>query len=552
VAAEPPAAPAATPATNAPAVAPPAQFNFAAHLFALNAARAHKPAYIDDTGTLAYGELDTRARQFSAALRALGVHAEARILLVMLDTVELPVAFLGALHAGVVPVVVNTLLTEADYVYMLAHSRARLVIASGALLPVVRAALEQSGSQGANEDCALVVSQPLPGAPDRPPGANVLHELIESARPAAHAAPTSGDDIAFWLYSSGSTGKPKGTVHTHANLYWTVETYAKAVLGIRASDVVFSAAKLFFAYGLGNALSFPLSVGATTVLMAERPTADAVFARLVKHRPTIFYGVPTLYASMMASPNLPARADVALRICASAGEALPRETGERFSRHFGSDILDGIGSTEMLHIFLSNRPGEIEYGTTGRPVPGYDIELRDESGRPVPDGEIGDLYIRGPSAALMYWRNREKSRATFQGEWVKSGDKYRRAPGGCYIYAGRSDDMLKVSGQYVSPIEVEMALVQHDAVLEAAVIGVDQDGLVKTCAFVVLKKDARARASATPDGHAALAAALKAFVKARLAPHKYPREILFVDDLPKTATGKIQRFRLREQYRPRP
>ena len=551
VASEATQAKAAPQTPGAPAVVPPpAQFNFAAHLFALNASRAGKPAYIDDTSTLAYGELETRARRFSAALRALGVHAEERILLVMLDTVELPIAFLGALHAGVVPVVVNTLLTAADYVYMLAHSRARLVIASGAVLPVVSAALEQARSQGNGEDCVLVVSQPLAVAPRCPVAGHVLHELIERAQPAAHAARTSGDDIAFWLYSSGSTGKPKGTVHTHANLYWTVETYAKSVLGIRESDVVFSAAKLFFAYGLGNALTFPLSVGATTVLMAERPTANAVFARLVQHRPTIFYGVPTLYASMMASPNLPARADVALRICASAGEALPRETGERFSRHFGSDILDGIGSTEMLHIFLSNRPGEVEYGTTGRPVPGYEIELRDESGQPVRDGEIGDLYIRGPSAALMYWTNREKSRATFLGEWVKSGDKYRRVPGGCYVYAGRSDDMLKVSGQYVSPIEVEMVLVQHEAVLEAAVIGVDQDGLVKTCAFVVLKQEANAQAGATQDGHAVLVDTLKAFVKARLAPHKYPRDIVFVDDLPKTATGKIQRFRLREQYRP--
>ncbi|NLP60355.1 benzoate-CoA ligase family protein [Paraburkholderia sacchari] len=539
---------------------PPAQLNFAAHLFALNAARAGKPAYIDDTCTLAYGELETRARRFSTALHALGVRAEERILLVMLDTVDLPVVFLGALYAGVVPVIVNTLLTSADYAYMLAHSRARLAIASGAVLPAVSDALEPvhapspADGETRGEHCALVVSAPLADALQGTQGtrgtqgARILHDLIDHAGPAAHAAQTSADDIAFWLYSSGSTGKPKGTVHTHANLYWTVETYAKSVLGIRESDVVFSAAKLFFAYGLGNALTFPLSVGATTVLMAERPTANAVFARLVKHRPTIFYGVPTLYASMMASPGLPERADVALRICTSAGEALPRETGERFKRHFGSDILDGIGSTEMLHIFLSNRPGEVEYGTTGRPVPGYDIALRDESDRPVPDGEIGDLYIRGPSAALMYWNNRDKSRATFQGEWVKSGDKYRRLPNGCYVYAGRSDDMLKVSGQYVSPIEVEMVLVQHEAVLEAAVIGVDQDGLVKTCAFVVLKQEAHAQADAAPDGHAALAAALKAFVKARLAPHKYPREIVFVDDLPKTATGKIQRFRLREQF----
>jgi benzoate-CoA ligase len=242
---------------------------------------------------------------------------------------------------------------------------------------------------------------------------------------------------------------------------------------------------------------------------------------------------------MLAAPNLPARADLALRICTSAGEALPREIGERFTAHFGAEILDGIGSTEMLHIFLSNRAGHVEYGTTGRPVPGYDVELRDESGHIVADGEVGDLFIKGPSAALMYWSNREKSRATFLGEWIRSGDKYRRLPNGCYVYAGRSDDMLKVSGQYVSPVEVEMVLVQHDAVLEAAVVGVDHGGLVKTRAFVVLKRDIAASGT--------LADELKAFVKERLAPHKYPRDIVFVDDLPKTATGKIQRFKLREQ-----
>jgi len=525
----PQAAPVAAPV----AAPPPTPFNFAAHLFSLNAARADKTAYIDDAGALSYAALETRARRFAGALRTLGLHPEERILLVMRDTVDLPAAFLGALYAGIVPVVVNTLLTAADYVYMLTHSRARAVVASATLLPVVGEALAQAGA----DDCLLVVSE---SSAELPPAAHAFAALIERAEAVASPVLTGGDDIAFWLYSSGSTGKPKGTVHTHANLYWTVETYAKPILGIRESDIVFSAAKLFFAYGLGNALTFPLSVGATTILMAERPTVDAIFTRLVQYRPTVFYGVPTLYASMMAAPQRPARADVALRVCTSAGEALPREIGLRFSEHFGCDILDGIGSTEMLHIFLSNRPGEVEYGTTGRPVPGYEIELRDESGRLVADGEIGDLYIRGPSAAVMYWSNREKSRATFLGDWVRSGDKYRRLENGCYVYAGRSDDMLKVSGQYVSPVEVEMVLGQHEAVLEAAVIGIDQGGLVKTCAFVRLKPDFIA--------HDALADELKSFVKSRLAPHKYPRDILFVDDLPKTATGKIQRFRLREQY----
>jgi benzoate-CoA ligase len=521
-------------AANQPAATvepPPASFNFAAYLFRLNESRAAKPAYIDDTGATSYGELEDRARRFASALRALGLHPEERVLLVMLDTVELPVAFLGALYAGVVPVVANTLLTAADYVYMLTHSHARAVIASGALLPTVTQAMATAEHDG----CQLIVSQPLDSEPLVAPR---LKDLIDAATPAAKAAATGCDDIAFWLYSSGSTGKPKGTVHTHANLYWTAELYAKPILGIVESDVVFSAAKLFFAYGLGNGLTFPLSVGATAVLMAERPTADAIFTRLVKHRPTVFYGVPTLYASMLVSPNLPARDDVAMRVCTSAGEALPREIGERFTAHFGCEILDGIGSTEMLHIFLSNRAGEVEYGTTGRPVPGYEVELRDEAGHAVPDGEVGDLYIKGPSAALMYWSNREKSRATFLGEWIRSGDKYCRLANGCYVYAGRSDDMLKVSGQYVSPVEVEMVLVQHAAVLEAAVVGVDHGGLVKTRAFVVLKREF------APSE--ILADELKAFVKERLAPHKYPRDILFVDDLPKTATGKIQRFKLRE------
>jgi benzoate-CoA ligase len=271
--------------------------------------------------------------------------------------------------------------------------------------------------------------------------------------------------------------------------------------------------------------------------MGERPTPDAVFKHWVQHRPTVFFGAPTGFAGMLASPNLPSRDQVALRLASSAGEALPAEIGEKFGQHFGIEIIDGIGSTEMLHIFLSNRPGKVRYGTTGWPVEGYTVELRGEDGRAVPDGEIGDLYIHGPSAALMYWANRSKSRETFQGEWTRSGDKYVRNADGSYTYSGRSDDMLKVSGIYVSPFEVEATLVQHAAVLEAAVIGVnDAQGLTKTKAYVVLK-----------PGHTIDEAALQAFVKERLAPYKYPRRIVFVPELPKTATGKIQRFKLRER-----
>ena len=313
------------------------------------------------------------------------------------------------------------------------------------------------------------------------------------------------------------------------------------MLGLTERDVCFSAAKLFFAYGLGNGLTFPMSVGATTILMGERPTPEATFKRWTGGvgglKPTVFFGAPTGFAGMLAHPQLPKRDEVAMRLASSAGEALPAEIGERFKAHFGIDIVDGIGSTEMLHIFLSNRPDKVRYGTTGWPVPGYTIELRGDDGGPVPDGEPGDLYIAGPSAAMMYWGNRSKTRETFQGGWTKSGDKYVRNADGSYTYGGRSDDMLKVSGIYVSPFEVEATLVQHPAVLEAAVVGKqDSDGLTKTKAFVILKPGAEA----TEDE-------LKAFVKDRLAPYKYPRFIEFVHELPKTATGKIQRFKLREQ-----
>ena len=522
------------------------RFNFAQHIFTINAGRAEKRAVRCDYGQLTYGALAENARRLAAGLSAAGVRREDRMMVFMQDVCHWPVSFLGAMYGGVVPVAINTLLTAPDLAYMLANSRARAVAVSGALLPTLREAL----SMCAHDVSLVLVSHPetipFSGAGDGEALMNALRQegvttvvdmatWLSQQTPLAEAANTSPDSPGFWLYSSGSTGRPKGTVHSHGNPYWTAEYYGKGVLKIGEDDVCFSAAKLFFAYGLGNALTFPFSVGASVVLMAERPTPDAVFKRWIEQRPTVFFGAPTGFAGMLASPNLPKRSEITLRLVSSAGEALPADLGERFTAQYGVEIVDGIGSTEMLHIYLSNRPGDVRYGTTGFPVPGYTLSLRGDDGREVPDGEVGDLYISGQSTAMYYWENVAKSRDTFQGAWLKSGDKYVRNADGTYTYAGRSDDMLKVSGIYVSPFEVEATLVQHTAILEAAVIGVpDANGLTRVKAYVVLK-----------DGATATSEELQAFVKERLAPYKYPRQIEFLDELPKTATGKIQRFRLR-------
>ena len=501
-----------------------APYNATADLLERNLKSPARVAFREAGRATTYGELGERANRAGNALRALGVQMEQRVLLCMLDTADFPAAFWGAMKAGIVPIPVNTLLTTGDYDYLLRDSRARALIVSAALLPKLEPVLQSQPFLQAVVVCG-----------GRAPGRLSFDELLAQAKPALETAPTTDDDVAFWLYSSGSTGLPKGAMHLHGDLAQTARLYGEGILGMRPDDLVFSAAKLFFAYGLGNAMTFPFAAGASTILLADRPTPQAVMRILQEERPTIFFGVPTLFAAILADPAL-RDAGGRLRFCVSAGEPLPKEIGERWRERFGVDILDGIGSTEMLHIFLSLRPDDVRYGTTGKPVPGYEIQIVDAQDRPVQRGEIGELRVRGPSSAVAYWNNREKSLRTFRGPWTYTGDKYTQDSDGYYVYCGRSDDMIKASGQWVAPAEVEAALIAHPAVLEAAVVAQkDENQLDKPKAYVVLKPGAKA----APEE-------LQRFCKDRLAPFKYPRWIEFLESLPKTATGKIQRFKLRQ------
>lgn len=502
-------------------------YNAAQDLLSRHNHRQLKTAYIDaNTGdTLTFGQLNDQAHRFAQGLIAQGFQQEQRVLLCMHDGLLWPVAFLGSILAGVIPIAVNTLLTPQDYAFMLQDSRAHGLLVSQALWPQFADVLPQAPG------CKHVFID----ADESHAHGMSMAQLIQNTQPLKQCTSTLADDVCFWLYSSGSTGTPKGTLHLHSHIIQTAHLYGGDTLGLTDNDVVFSAAKLFFAYGLGNALSFPLAHGATTVLLNKRATPDYVFSVLKTYQPTVFYGVPTLFASLLADADRPTAKDLNLRVCTSAGEALPAEIGKRWQAEFGVDILDGIGSTEMLHIFLSNRPGRVRYGTTGEVVPGYALRLVNDEGQPCVAGELGELHIQGPTSAIMYWNNREKTKHTFAGEWTRSGDKYSCDSEGFYTYGGRSDDMLKVGGIYVSPFEVEASLMTHAGVLEAAVIGVDDEqGLTKPKAFVVCKL-----------GQTLTADELKLHVKSQLAPFKYPRWIEFVNELPKTATGKIQRFKLR-------
>jgi benzoate-CoA ligase family protein len=520
----------ADPAASPPKLSFPKPYNAAVDLLDrhVQQGRAARLAVIDDRGSHTYGALLDRAKRAGNALLALGVQPEQRVLLAMLDTVDFPAVFLGAMRAGLVPVPVNTLLQPKDYQHLLGDSRARAVVVSDAMVAKLQPALAKHSKVP-----ALVGSTVLGGDTAGLPS---LDDALAKASPEAAPFESCADDVAFWLYSSGSTGSPKGALHLHSHLMWTSALYAQGVLGLREDDVVYSGAKLFFAYGLGNALTFPFAAGAQAVLTAERTTPKVVAKMMAQHSPTLFGGVPTLYAQLLADASF--RVSPRLRLSLSAGEALPKHVGEAWKQRFGTDILDGIGSTEMLHIFLSNQPGDIRYGTSGRPVPGYELELRGDDGHPVKAGEEGALWVSGPTACAGYWNNREKTLGTFHGPWARTGDRYLRDADGYFTYCGRADDMLKVGGIWVSPFEVESALSAHPSILEAAVVGApDADELIKPKAFVVLKPGF--------NWSDQLRGELQAFVKDRIAPYKYPRWIEPVTELPKTATGKIQRYKLR-------
>ncbi len=492
--------------------------------------RGDKTAFIDPSRDITYGQLFDEAARVGPMLARLGVERENRIALVMLDSVDFPVLFWGTIRAGIIPVLLNTRLNAEQYHQLLEDSRAKAVFVSTALLPVV-----QEAARGLPALKAIVV---VGGGPD---GVPRLARLLAAVNERPAPAKTCADEVAYWLYSSGSTGMPKGVMHVHSSPMVMARQAGQDRIGVREDDLIFSAAKLFFSYGLGNAIICPMAVGATSVFYPERPTPQTVFETLRGYQPTMFYAVPTLYAAILADAECtPERGSQRLRLCFSAGEPLPPHIGEAWKERFGLDIVNGVGSTEMGHLFVTNVPHAVEYGTAGIPVKGYDLRLVDETGQDVADGTIGEMLVRGATAAAGYWNQREKTRRTFEGEWTRTGDKYLRRADGVYLYCGRADEMFKVSGIWVSPFEVEAALVAHPSVLEAAVVPAEDDnGLIKPKAFVVLK--------GTPDGGAnrALYEDIKVHVKRTIGPWKYPRWIEFVDSLPKTATGKIQRFKLR-------
>jgi len=478
-------------------------------------------------GTWSRGEVADDVRRAAAVLVERGVQPEQRVLLVLTDTPAFLAFFWGAIWIGAVPVPVSTMLTEADYTFLVSDSRAVGVVASAVITAAITAAAT-----------APLRFTLIDGDADVP-GTDRVADALARAGSAPEIFPASADDVAFWLYTSGTTGFPKGARHRHADLDCCVDRYAVGVLGMDHRDRVYSVAKLFFAYGLGNSGYFPPATGASAILNPARPDPTEVAAHVRTYEPTLFFGVPTFYAALLGA-DLPADTFRSVRLAVSAGEALPADLHRRFGDRFGVEILDGIGTTEILHIFVSNTPGASVPGTSGVPVPGYEVELRDADGVPVPDGEPGNLWVAGESVTVGYWNRTEQNRRVLHGRFMATGDEYRRDPDhGHLVHLGRTDDMLKVGGIWVSPAEVEACIVELDDVAQAAIVGADAgDGLVKPRAFVV--PTAGADRAGLPDR-------VQAHVRDRLAPYKYPRWVEIVDELPTTATGKVKRYLLRER-----
>jgi benzoate-CoA ligase family protein len=491
--------------------------------------------------TVTYGAYAASVDRAGNALRALGLEIEDRLVILCVDSPAFVYAFFGAIKIGAVPVPTNTLLVARDLTYILRDSRAKAVVVSAPLLQKVL---------DVRKDCpqlrhVLVTSSgsaPLPGA--TPSGVISFEEALAAAADELDPADTSPDDMCFWLYSSGTTGFPKGAVHLQHDMIYSAETLGRHVLRCTEEDRYFTVSPLFHAYGLGNGVFVPFRFGASVVYKPERATPDLVYGLVTSERPTVLYTAPTFYAALLAYPEENFRYDLSsLKFCVSAGEALPKPLFDRWKARFGTEIIDGIGSTEMLHIFICNTPGSARGGTSGTVVPGYRAKIVDDDGRELGPGDTGNLWVSGDSCCAFYWNKHEKSKATFRGEWTVTGDRYHLSEDGFFTYEGRSDDMLKVSGQWVSPAEVEAAVMAHPSVLECAVVGAkDKDELTKPRAFVILRN------GQTPSDD--LGEELKRFVKDRIAPYKYPRWIEFVSELPKTATGKIQRYKLREEAQP--
>ncbi|MHB1033023.1 MAG: benzoate-CoA ligase family protein [Pirellulales bacterium] len=492
--------------------------------------RAGQTVILSGDHAISYGQLLDAVNRFGNVLLDLPVRREERVALLLPDSPEWVYAFFGAIKIGAVAVPMNTLLTSKEYEYLLNDSRARALVLHADFADRIGPIRQRLPHL---EHVITVGGEPAWGLD--------FEALIEHAMPSLEAADTSRDDTAFWLYSSGTTGRPKGAIHLHHDMLVAADTYARETIGLRVSDVSFSVAKLFFAYGLGNGLYFPLRTGGTTVLLPDRPVPEKVFATIDRYQPTIFYGVPTSYAALLHAAEKAGRTELGrVRMCVSAGETLPRYLFEKWRDRFGVEILDGIGSTEILHIFISNRPGQAKAGSTGQVVPGFEARIVDDAGAELPPSQVGTLLIKGDSIASGYWNQHEATKHTFCGEWINTHDKFMLDHDGYFWYSGRSDDMLKVSGQAVWPAEVEGLLQEHPAVLESGVTGAANDeGLIKPVAFVVLK-----------EGHTAsagLACEIQAFVKKNTLPHKYPRAVIFVETLPKTANGKIKRYELRHR-----